>query len=334
MLQNNRLKGSEGKLSLRSIIGRILFSFVLVAVALFVIKNLNSIRGYKFSPDFILLLLAFILISLSMMIRLFLWSDITRSFKMKAPFSLVGMGFFLSLLGKYIPGKIALVLIRTEVYKGYSRKRTGIAMLIEYVAGFAGTFLLVLTALMFNDTLIPQFIKPMAAVVTVILLVILHPAILTRLVNSALKVLKRSPVERTPAFSRILAYTGGYFIANLIGGSGFFLVINSFATLEPTWFLVTTGVYYSASIAGLLAVFSPGGIGIREGVLFLILPALLPEPVVIVSALVMRVMITLSELALAGIFSIAARTSKPISIEGTKNQNHTLDSDPAIKKVE
>ena len=53
--------------------------------------------------------------------------------------------------------------------------------------------------------------------------------------------------------------------------------------------------------------FLPSGVGIREGVLFLILPAFIPMPTVIVGAIAIRLITTAVELLLAGVFVLAER---------------------------
>ena len=64
-------------------------------------------------------------------------------------------------------------------------------------------------------------------------------------------------------------------------------------------------------LAGMLAVFAPGGLGVREGILMLILPLLVPRESAIIAALLLRLVMIAAELSLAGVSSaLAARHGK------------------------
>ncbi|MEN8208869.1 MAG: hypothetical protein ABFR50_06430, partial [Candidatus Fermentibacteria bacterium] len=73
------------------------------------------------------------------------------------------------------------------------------------------------------------------------------------------------------------------------------------------YYLTITGIYSIAGLIGLAAFFAPSGIGIREGVLFLVLPAFIPGPTVIVGVIAIRLLTTAAELLLAGVFVIAEK---------------------------
>ena len=54
----------------------------------------------------------------------------------------------------------------------------------------------------------------------------------------------------------------------------------------------------------MLAVFAPGGLGVREGILMLVLPLIVPRESAIIAALALRIVMIAAELSLAGIFSV------------------------------
>jgi hypothetical protein len=60
------------------------------------------------------------------------------------------------------------------------------------------------------------------------------------------------------------------------------------------------GAFGSAAVAGVLALCTPDGIGVRAGVVLAALSIVLPVPVAGVVALVSRVVVALSELTTAG----------------------------------
>jgi len=85
-------------------------------------------------------------------------------------------------------------------------------------------------------------------------------------------------------------------------GLGLFFAYNCFYPLDWNYFLVITGVYYAAALIGVAAIFAPAGIGVREGIVFLVLPALIAKPAVIYATVLTRVIITLIEIFLAVFF--------------------------------
>jgi hypothetical protein len=128
-----------------------------------------------------------------------------------------------------------------------------------------------------------------------------------RFVSWVSKLLAREPIEEFPPYGLLLRFVGAYMFASLLHGMGLFFVLNSFSPVNFRYFLTITGAYYAAGLIGLSAVFAPSGIGVREGVLFLILPAFIPKPAVIVGVITMRLITTTAELFLAGVFVVAEK---------------------------
>ena len=65
-----------------------------------------------------------------------------------------------------------------------------------------------------------------------------------------------------------------------------------------------TGAFSFASMAGMLAVFVPSGLGVREGILSFFLAQVMSTPLALVAALVARVWFTLVELGMALLSSV------------------------------
>jgi hypothetical protein len=74
--------------------------------------------------------------------------------------------------------------------------------------------------------------------------------------------------------------------------------------------LVTaTGAFTASYLAGLLALVAPGGIGVREGVMILLLQAPLGLAAATVLALASRVLLTIAELGAAAPFLVSSDRS-------------------------
>ncbi|MEA1936445.1 MAG: hypothetical protein U9M96_06485 [Thermodesulfobacteriota bacterium] len=229
------------------------------------------------------------------------------SFGLNVPILRAGKAWFVSQLGKYVPGKVTLLLVRLDAYRGYSKRKITVATGIEYIAMLASAFILVLVALASAFQIVPYHIRWVAGVGSVLFLFMLWPPLSLRFVNLVLKLLKREPIEEFPPYSLLLRFVGAYIFAGLLQGMGLFFVLNSLSPVKFSYFLIIAGVYEAAGLIGIAAVFAPSGIGVREGVLLLVLPSFIPMPAVIVGTIAIRLIATITELFLAGVFIVAEK---------------------------
>ena len=124
--------------------------------------------------------------------------------------------------------------------------------------------------------------------------------VLRKTVNTLLKLIGKEPLDVFPSLKVILAVTLGYIFTGMLHGFALFLLLREFTPLGFEFYPLVTGGYYMAGLAGMLAFFAPGGLGVREGVLFLLLSFFTDSQSVVISAAVMRILTLLGELILAG----------------------------------
>lgn len=281
---------------------RALLIVVLIAVIWVVWKNVSEISTYSFELKYSYFIASFVVIVINYLFCFLIWHWLTVSFGLHVPIVKAARGWFLSYLGKYVPGKIALLLVRMDAYDGYSSKKVAVATIVEYIIALVAACLVVLISILFSPDIVPDYIRWVAVLGTVSLLVVLYPPLLKKLVNWVLKLIKKSPLHEVPTFKSIIMFVGNYMIATLVAGLAFYLILNSLSPVNFKYYIIITGVYGIAGLAGLAAFFAPSGIGVREGVIILILPAFIPEPAVIVGAIAIRLITTVTELLLAGLF--------------------------------
>ncbi len=276
-------------------------------VAYLVVNSYNEISRFRFTYNWPMLVVAFFLEVLAYLCRFRIWLGITDELDLKTSKLAAARGYFLSTLGKYIPGNVGLFLARVEAYRGYSRSRVAVAAIVEYVATIASSCLLVVIGLAAAPFSVPPGIRLGAGALAVVLLISLHQRFLLGLINRVLSLAKRKPVRSFPSWSMQVRFVLAFILVGLLQGMAMFVVLNA---LHPTSFdnyLAITGAYYAAGLIGLAIVFAPSGIGVREGVLMLILPSMVPRPVAIVSTVLIRLVATSGELVLAGLFSLKRR---------------------------
>jgi len=285
----------------------ILFVIVLTAVIWFIVHNLDEIARYDFRIKWPYLMLSFLFVITAYLVMVFIWTRLGLLFGLNVPMLKAGKAWFLSQLGKYVPGKITLLLVRFDAYRDYPKPRVAIATGIEYIASLASACVLILVALASASQTVSHYIQWAAGIGTVLFLFLLWPPLSMHFVNWCLKVLKREPIKEFPPYGLLVRFVGAYMLEGLLHGMGLFFVLNSFSSVNFDYFLTITGIYYAAGLIGLAAVFAPSGIGIREGVLFIVLPAFIPKPAVIVGAISIRLITTAAEIFLTGVFVVAEK---------------------------
>ena len=311
----NQLNNNKTELKKkRTWYSRLLFACVIIAVFYFIWRNTGQILQYDFQFNWYLLLASSFAAITAFLFNFYIWTKLAESFGLKAKLLVAGKAFFLSQLGKYVPGKVGLLLVRLDAYKGFSKKKVAVATGIEYIASLASACLIVLVALAFSPEQIPAYVRWITTVCAIFFILALYPPFMKKIVNWGLKLIKREQLEEFPSYRILLQFVGAYMLVGLLHGLGLYLLINSLSPVNFDHYLTITGTYYAAGLIGIAAVFAPSGIGVREGVLFLILPAFIPKPTVIVGAIAVRLITTVAELILAGIFVLADR------IWGTEKQ--------------
>ncbi len=291
----------------RSWYSRALLVIVLIAVIWVVWKNVSEISSYSFELDFSYLIASFIVVVLNYLFCFLIWHWLTVAFGLHVPAVRAAKGWFLSYLGKYVPGKVALLLVRMDVYKDYSSRKVAVATVVEYIVALVAACFVVLISLLFSPEIVPEYVRWFAVLGTVLLMSILYPPLLKKSVNLVFRLIKKAPLLEVPSFGKILLLVGAYIVATLVAGFALFLLLNSLSPVSSRYYIVITGVYGIAGLAGLAAFFAPSGIGVREGVLLLILPSFIPEPAVVVGTIAIRLITTLTELLLAGFFAALDR---------------------------
>jgi uncharacterized membrane protein YbhN (UPF0104 family) len=216
-------------------------------------------------------------------------------------------------LGKYVPGGVAslggaVYLMRTHGVPGAIA--LSVAVLLDALAVIAG--LIVSTPLLLWAPVRAKF--PLAwlacAGMTVAGLVLLHPKVFVALLNVALRRIRRQPIAKVPPLSRyfwpVLASFGQWVVAGL----GLWFMTASVMTVEMKLIPLFIASAALAMTVSYLAPFTPGGIGIREGLYLLTLgPVIGPKVAIVVVA--MRVAQTLIEILLAAVGVLAMRGRNP-----------------------
>jgi uncharacterized membrane protein YbhN (UPF0104 family) len=96
-------------------------------------------------------------------------------------------------------------------------------------------------------------------------------------------------------------FTGGYLLINFLLGSAFVLVVWSLTDISWTDLPLLIGGYNLAGVIGIVAVFAPVGLGVREAILVGFLTPVVASPVAASIAVTLRVVTIVADVMFVGL---------------------------------
>ena len=219
------------------------------------------------------------------------------------PVRVVARVFFLSQLGKYVPGSVWALVAQTELARerGVPRSRSAAAVLTSIALSIAIGSLIALGTL------------PLVAgadgrlwwllLVAPVALVTLSPSLVTWLINRVLVTVRREPLEH-PLSRPGVAKAVGWLLLMWVGlGTPVLLLgLDLGGDLAELW-PAALGGFAAAWVAGFVVFVAPAGVGPREYVLVVVLGGVLPGGAAAALGLsvVVRLVMTAADLVLAGL---------------------------------
>jgi uncharacterized membrane protein YbhN (UPF0104 family) len=288
----------------------LLFLATIAAVVWFVAKNLGPMRESHFRFDAGFLVASFFAITAALLVRFAAWLRLSAAMTLRAPLAIAARANFLSKLGTYVPGKLGLTLVRIEAYGGRPAGLVVLATAVELICSISAAFVLAFVGFSSTTAYLSGVLRWIPLACTLPLLAMLSRPVIRRIAAATSRFTGAVPFDRIPRFRRMLPFVGLYMLPGFLHGLGLFFVLSAFVEVPASSYLAMTGAYYAANLVGLAAVFAPGGIGVREGVLFLVLPALVGKEAAIVAAVVTRFVTLGAEVALGAASSAAARAKR------------------------
>ncbi|GAA3238931.1 hypothetical protein GCM10010468_74790 [Actinocorallia longicatena] len=209
---------------------------------------------------------------------------------------------FLGQLGKYVPGSVWALLGQVELARPYgvSRVSSGSATIMAMATTVATGCVTAAVALPLTSAdAAGRYWWALA--LAPFMLACLHPAIVTRALNLALRAVRRPPLER-PVGGRAMLLAVLWTLAGwaLFG-------VHMWLLLPEGSPALAAGAYALAYVVGFLVIFAPGGLGAREAALVLALAPVITRPDALVAALASRAVLTTADLIWAGIGALQPR---------------------------
>lgn len=226
-------------------------------------------------------------------------------------------GYCIGTLGKYIPGKAMVLVIRTGMISKGNVGRFPVAVSV---------FFETTTAMMVGCAVACLCLAPIvpgawlfwggAGAVAAALVVCLSPPFFTRAIKLASLPFAVSPISREAVTAWFAALRRPIVLCSAAGwvlfGASFWAVMNGMGATGATFedFVFLTGVTALATTGGFFFVFLPSGIGIRELIIIQLLAPRYGQSQAVIASLLLRTVWTLAEVALAGVLYRLAPASR------------------------
>ncbi|MEX0793075.1 MAG: lysylphosphatidylglycerol synthase transmembrane domain-containing protein [Pirellulaceae bacterium] len=236
------------------------------------------------------------------------WYRLMRAMGQRPELGSVFRAFYIGHLGKYVPGKALVVVLRTALVRGDSIQRTVVA-----TAVFSETLTMVAVGGVYAAVLIALFFTHQTALLALALIIAVGGVIVTsppifRKIVLVLRVAKLHPEiqENLKGLSWPVMLWG--WAANLVGwsllGGSLFAVMHAIPAADlhlsgiVRSFPLLTATICLAMVAGFISPL-PGGVGVREWVIIEMLAPDFGPVIAVVSAVLLRMTWLLAEVLFA-----------------------------------
>lgn len=286
---------------MRKHIKTILQTLIIILIFFYLIRYL-IINWTKIPFDEIHLNLLFLLISFLVLTPHFLsygksWQAIMKVLGNSISFAQSIWIISTTQIAKYLPGRVWYMLGR--IYVGKQEKMDGKIVAVSVILE---TCLLITTGgilYLLSVISMGKFNVTNIIICTVLIIVAIsgsNPKLLSWGTNIILKILKKEVIKLNISYShlfQISLWFFGLWIAQVIG---FYFLVTSIYLIPFAKIIDLTAAYTLSWIIGFIVIFAPGGLGVREGIMSLLLSSFIPTPLAIAISFLSRVWITVFEI--------------------------------------
>ncbi|MBN2857877.1 MAG: flippase-like domain-containing protein [Candidatus Delongbacteria bacterium] len=309
--------------SILNILKTILFLTVIWFLYKSISANFDKIKEINYSnydPKY--MFFSVITLFVSLVYPVFVWKYLIRSMGEKINTLSALRIWFISNLGRYIPGKVFQVagLVYLTGGEGISRSKAVQSVLYSQItANGLGLFMgLGLLSLNSGEGSFPNHFHIILILIAVFIMIIWFPALFMRSSNFMLKRMKKETIEQSVSQKSYMIYLILQIINWLLMSLAFLFLISSYTNISLVKEPALMFILPLSWTIGLLAVFAPGGVGVREGAMSYWLSLFIPIQYALVLPWIYRLLNTMIEIILTVIFASAYK--KPVKT-GIANLN-------------
>lgn len=277
------------------------FAFVATALGFlfwFVARNAAALRAHEWTLRPGLLLASLVLHIAGLLWGVLVWRLLLKRMGHQIGYRDLARVWFVSGLGRYIPGKIWQFV--GAAHLGARGGLTG-TVTITSLAVHSGIF--GIAAMLAGIYFLPRGLVPpidpladIARVLAPLLLLFVHPVVIRTALTFVQRVTRRDLGEWNGRWIDGVGLVSLAMVSWVVIGGAFGLFVRSLTTLEGAPFGTFIAINALAFIAGYVVFIAPAGLGAKEGALTLMLSALMPAPVAALVAIATRLWTVAAEL--------------------------------------
>ncbi|MEK7524083.1 MAG: lysylphosphatidylglycerol synthase domain-containing protein [Patescibacteria group bacterium] len=277
---------------------------VLIIIALFYflgrefLKNWSQIRSFPLHFDLLWLFWATAAYFITFFLLSIGWTLILKSLHYPISLTHAFLFFIITQPAKYIPGKIWIAVARMKfmhplgIPNSVTLLSTGAEGVLEILAG---SYISLVAILQIPG--LGKFSVIGTIIISLLGVVLLIPKVFYAIINLYLKLAKREPIHATghAKFAELLFLQIVYLIGMFGVGLAQVLFLKSFTHVSPHQFPLLISIGSFSYVASILAIFTPGGLGVREGIWYLALKGISAPHIAIIFALASRIWTVVAE---------------------------------------
>jgi hypothetical protein len=310
-----------------NIVKTILFLTVIWFLYKSISSNFDKIKDINYSnydPKF--MFVSVITLFVSLVYPVFVWKFLIRSMGEKINTLSALRIWFISNLGRYIPGKVFQVagLVYLTSSEGISRSKAVQSVLYSQItANGLGLFMgLGLLSLNNGKGSFPNHFHIILILIAVFITILWFPTLFMRSSNFMLKKMKKEIIEQSVSQKDYILYLILQVINWILMSVAFLFLISSYTNISVVQDPVLIFILPLSWTIGLLAVFAPGGVGVREGAMSYWLSMFIPIQYALVLPWIYRLLNTLVEVILTVIFATAYKKPVKTGIDSLNEQKY------------
>lgn len=284
-----------------ALIKNIITVVFLVVAAVFFYRSLQSSIEKVMQEDFRLnwglFGVAMLIYFLYFVFLASLWHFVTVLNRSSIPYWEAITCYAFSVLGKYIPGEIFMLLARFPAYerRGVKPRKVTVNFYLENLGTLLGAaFLFIGSLLFFPNDLLDKY-KWVIVAAFLGLAVCTNPRIINLILRFLERFLKGKELQISITYPQMLAVVFLFILNWILVGSGFYLLVCSVYPISPHQLLYVAGVFGLAVMVGMVTFFAPSGLGVREGLIVVGLGVIMPNEQAVIISLLARVWATVAE---------------------------------------
>ncbi len=293
-----------------------LFALVLFFVGRSFARELIDVRKHEIHVQWRFLALAACSLSSSLLINVSVRRRLLMGFCTPPRWRAMASISWVPLMGKYLPGKVFSLAGTVWMFRRYNIREPVAASMLIMANGLSMALGL---ALGIPLTMAPQiagknhFVWAWALLMLIAFVVALRPRNFLAICNFGLRRIGRRPMEEVPTIRHYAAPLSLMLCNWVLTGVGLWCIARALTPVAPKLIPLFVSTAALAATIGLLAFFTPAGLGVREGIQLYVLSAVVATSAVALVPLVMRLMQTCVELVFVAIgLAIRERQATPV----------------------